>query len=244
MDMPLDIDVPPKGKDSAERLKQEEREQTALGALYLTAADVPDSPSEPDSQIPDEQVDTEAKIMLTGPEVDAIFWSGGVPAALSTEPPPTSASVAELVGQLSTGSTDVPMGNTGQSFNFDPAMLAKIGPDLQQLVQQAQALQNSSSIYPAGQSVAQVPRGNGESDWNNPSSYPEYDRGYDETGRRWSGSGDDAWTERGGLRGRGLSRGRGRGRGDTPGFGRGGGFGSNKRKPCSFFAQGRQALGP
>ena len=233
--MPIDIDVPARGKDSVERLTQEERERTVLGAFILQ--EIPDSALEPDSQIPDTQVDAGVKEMLVGPEVDAVFWSGGAPAALSMEPPPPSASVAELVGQLSAGSTNIPMGgNTGQTFNFDPGLLAKIGPDqLQQLVQQTQALQNST-IYPAGQPAAPLPRGSGEVDWNS-NAYPDYDRGFDEPGRRWSG--DESWNERGGVvRGRGLNRGRGRGRNDMSGFGRGGGF---KRKPCSFFAQGRQA---
>ncbi len=238
VEMPPELEVPPRGKDSVEIKVQEEREQTALGAVYM-GGQIQESAAEPSLQIPEEQVDAEVKTMLTGPDVDTIFWSGGVPAAL--ELPPSSASVAELVGQLAAGSTDVPMGNVGQSFNFEPGILANIGPEqLQQLVQQAQAIQQSSSIsYPASQSITQTPRGNGDQDWNS-NPYPDYDRTYpEENGRERRWSGDDSWTDRGGSRGRG--RGKGRGRGD--GFGRGG-FGSNKRKPCNFYAQGRRASLP
>ena len=82
IDVPTDIGVPSKGRDSIERVKQEEREQTALGALYLTATDLPDSPAEPDFQIPEEQVDAEVKSMLAGP-ADEVFWTGDAPAALA-----------------------------------------------------------------------------------------------------------------------------------------------------------------
>ncbi|KAF7799112.1 hypothetical protein EIP86_010342 [Pleurotus ostreatoroseus] len=182
IDVPTDIGVPSRGRDSIERVKQEEREQTALGALYLTPADLPDSPAEPDFQIPEEQVDAEIKSMLAGPDADEVFWTGDAPAALAVEPPP-AVSVAELVGQLSAagGSVDVPMGNTQLLTS-----LAQLGPDIQQLVQQAQASQppppppappmqaaQAQNPYPAGQPAAPMPRNGEQQDWNaNP--YPDF----------------------------------------------------------------------
>ncbi|GBE79086.1 hypothetical protein SCP_0202830 [Sparassis crispa] len=221
--IPPDIDARPKGEQSQEKVTQEQREQSALVALYMSAAQIPDSPAEPPSQIPEEQVDEKVRMMLTGPEVDTIFWSGGAPAAL--EPPKSS--VAELVGQLASSSGDVTMGDAShagqqldpKSFGFDPATipaLANVTPEqLQNLMQQAQALVAQGGMFAPGQS----------GDYSERGGY--YDEGRD---RRWS---EEGYSDRGSSRGR--TRGRGRGRGD--------GYRSNKRKPCSFFAAGRCRYG-
>ena len=95
--MPPEIEIPPRGGESQERAAQEEREQTALVASYASPAQIPDSPAEPPTQIPEEQVDEGVRLMLTGPDVDAIFWSDGAPAQIDPLLPSTS--VADLVGQ-------------------------------------------------------------------------------------------------------------------------------------------------
>lgn len=234
IEIPSTIEVPEKGKDSIERVAQEERELTALGAAYMSDAHIPGSAAEPSSQIPEDQVDGDVKLMLTGPEVDAIFWSSAAPAAI--EPPPTTASVAELVGQLTaTAAPDVTMSSSGPGLpynSYDPAMLAGFGPEqLSQILQQAQASLQNSSVYPPPVDPAPPTQHPGtEQGWHG-APYPPYDN--EDT--RW---GDDGW--RGGAGGGGGGRGRGRGRGR--GSGRGDGFRNAGRRPCMFHMQGRQVL--
>ncbi|KAF9645337.1 hypothetical protein BDM02DRAFT_3081173, partial [Thelephora ganbajun] len=79
LDIPQDIELRSRGEASQERLAQEEREKTALGALYMSAVQIPDSPTEPPTIIPDDQVDSTIRHMITGPDVDSIFWSGPPP---------------------------------------------------------------------------------------------------------------------------------------------------------------------
>ncbi|KAI0751637.1 hypothetical protein C8Q80DRAFT_1218314 [Daedaleopsis nitida] len=256
---PLEMppDVAPRGGQSQERVAQEEREQSALVVLYSTPAQIPDSPAEPAMQIPEEHVDEGVCIMLTGPDVDAVFWSGGEPAIVDTVRP--SASVAELVGQLAAAAPDVMMGDATHAAAAMPSLFqafSGINPEqLQQLVQQAQALTQSafSSLGP----TAGPPPQAGDPGWGPGNQYSEYDRGYHENGvgrgggdpsRRWN---EENWAgtgpsggDRGGPgpgRGRGLMGRGGPGRG--VGRGRGDGFRSIKRKPCSFFLAGRCRYG-
>ncbi|KAJ3473772.1 hypothetical protein NLI96_g12832 [Meripilus lineatus] len=104
IEIPGDIDVTQKGKDSLEKETQEKREQTALTAMYMSTAQIPESPAEPATQILESQVDVEVRTMLTGPESEALFGEGGP--ALQPDPMVT-ASVAELVGQLSASSSEM-----------------------------------------------------------------------------------------------------------------------------------------
>lgn len=232
-------DPRPRGEQSQEKGTQEEREQNALVALYTAAAQIPDSPAEPLTLLPEEKVDENVRLMLTGPDVDTIFWSGDQPAAVGAP----KSSVAELVGQLASGPNDVPMVDMMQgagaeqqakAFGVDPVLgITNLSPEqLLQLMQHAQSLQQRGML-PAGQPAAPA-QGSGDHNWN--SHYTEHERGFPEDGGRDRRSGwyeGDGWSERGGGRG-GRGRGRGRGRGD--------GFRNNKRKPCSFFAAGRRAL--
>ncbi len=246
-------DATPRGSQSQERVAQEERELSALVVLYSSPVQIPDSPAEPVSQIAEEQVDEGVCIMLTGPEVDAIFWSGGMPAIIDSVRP--SASVAELVGQLAAAAgPDVMMGDATQAAAAVPNLyptFSGINPDqLQQLVQHAQALtQGSFNGLGAGGPLTQPQPGDPGQAWGPGNQYSEYDRGYHEngvgrgageSGRRWS---EENWghgpgPDRGGPRGRGTM---GRG-GPMRGRGRGDGFRSTKRKPCSFFQAGRRAV--
>ncbi|EIW62239.1 uncharacterized protein TRAVEDRAFT_70389 [Trametes versicolor FP-101664 SS1] len=249
LEMPPEIDFPPRGSQSQERDAQEEREQTALVASYASPAQIPDSPAEPPAQMPEEQVDEGVRLMLTGTDVDAIFWSDGAPALVDTLHPSTS--VADLVGQLAAAAPafapDVTMGDA-------PSMLSAtaFNPEqLQLLVQQAQALsQNGLLSGLGGPPPPTAPPGVGvdQGGWGS-QQYTDFDRGYHESNglgrgaaepnRRW---GEDGWNDRNGPRGRGRGgppmRGRGRG-----GGGNGDGFRNTKRKPCSFFQAGRCRYG-
>lgn len=219
VEMPPDPESrPPRGSESTEKLTQEQREQTALGAVYMTPNQIPESPAEPTEVLTEEEVDRDVTAMTTGPEVDAIFWSG--------EPAPVMASVADLVGQLAMGNMMDPsmIGTAPNTQGLDLSAIVQNLPQeqLQQLLQQL-----SVPTGPFGQ----VPQYSGDESW---SSVPgqglaEYGQTYHEDSdqMRWSSE----------SRGRGA-RGRGRGRG-----GRGeDGYRQIRRKPCSFFAAGRRAL--
>ena len=208
-----------------EKTAQEEREQTALGALYMNASQIPDSPAEPAATIPEEDVDASVKMMTVGPESDIVFWSG---AAQSPQ-----VSVADLVNQLAAGGVDHPMNGSAAGVlpvSFDPNILSSIPPEqMQQLMQQAQALLNPGQASGGGGqpfgSVGQVPG------WSTSGQFQEFGQefaGDDATARaRWA-------AERG--RGRGVRGRGGRGKGDETSYR------SSKRRPCSFFAEGRRAL--
>ncbi|KAI8984940.1 hypothetical protein BD414DRAFT_523025 [Trametes punicea] len=245
LQMPTEIDIPPRGGESQERAAQEEREQSALVVSYASPAQIPDSPAEPPTQVPEEQVDEGVRLMLTGPEVDAIFWSDGMPALVDTIRPSTS--VAELVGQLA-----APAPPPSQS-------VPPIGINPEQLQQLAQVLSQGNVFGALAAAPAPPPHAptgpshGGDQGWAG--QFTEYDRGYHEpngAGRggggdgepsrrwneeSWSGGGGGSGGPRGGPRGRGRGgpsmRGRGRGAGD--------GYRITKRKPCSFFQAGRRA---
>jgi len=231
MDIPIDIDLTPRGLQSVEKMAQEEREQTALGALYMNAAQIPDSPAEPTVTMSEEDVDASVKMMTVGAESDIVFWSGTVQTP--------QVSVADLVNQLAAGGVDHPMdgstvgGDGGVPVGFDPNILSSIPPEqMQQLMQQAQALLNPGQAPGGG---GQLPPFGGASqalDWNVPGQFQELGQEF---------GGDDAsvrarWAaDRG--RGRGMRGRGGRGRGDE------GSYRSSKRRPCSFFAEGRCRYG-
>ncbi|KAG2150329.1 uncharacterized protein EDB93DRAFT_1084239 [Suillus bovinus] len=217
----FDLEASQRGQNSTEKTTQEEREQTALGALYMSSAQIPDSPGEPTTIISDEEIDVDVKTMTVGSECDNFFWRE------VDLPQPNAASVADLVGQLSGGfdSMSAPTSAGIQPFGFDPALLSQlpIAPEqVQELMQQAQALFNQ---HPSGPGV-QAQFGGPDQNWNS-NAAGDFGRGYADNGGargRWA-------SDRGQFRGRG----RGRGRGED------GSYRSSKRKPCSFFAEGRRA---
>ncbi|KAG6329863.1 hypothetical protein ID866_9227 [Astraeus odoratus] len=142
---PIHIEVTPRGQQSLEKSVQEEREQTALGALYMNASQIPDSPGEPSATFP-EDVDIDVKVMTVGPECDHVFWSEA--------PPVQPASVADLVRQLSNGGIDQVMGQppngSTMPLGFDPSILTTIQSEqMQQLMQHAQALFGEGQTGPA-----------------------------------------------------------------------------------------------
>lgn len=223
-----------------------------MSALYITVIQIPDSPGEPASQIPAEQVDADVRMMMVGAEVQPHFQE--------------EMSVAELVGQLraaggpgagvadqiaatgadmngSFGGSDVVMGDASgaavpglfNGINLQ-ALAAQLGIHLpngndagvadsmtwSHTQQQQQQQQQAWSAY-GQQGDAQQQQ----------QAYGDYG-GYDEQRDRDR----DRDRERDGRDGpRGGSRGRGRGFGAR---GRGGGdFPKGKSKRlCNFFAQG------
>ncbi|KAF8629618.1 hypothetical protein AX15_003356 [Amanita polypyramis BW_CC] len=238
IEIPIDIETHSRGENSVEKVTQEEREHTALGAVYLNAH-IPDSPTEPAYIMPDNEVDKEVKRMTSGPEVDAVFWSSE-----PIPPTPHLATVSELVNQLTKGISDsalngmMPFSAQGLDFqavglNANPtlsAVQALPQEQVQVLLQQLRAQQYPQSNQSQPQGAPSY--GNADQAWTaTPHQFAtDYGQGFNQDEpdqERW----DD---ERG--RGRGRSRG-GRGRGDD-------GYRHNKRKPCSFFAAGRRALNP
>ncbi|KAG6918492.1 hypothetical protein DXG01_013852 [Tephrocybe rancida] len=147
-----------RGAGSEEKVIQEKREQTALGALYMSLAHIPDSPAEPPHVISEEETERDMATMTAGTDVDAVFWSSG-PVS------PVAQSVADLVGQLATGATDPAL--SGAQFNGQGLDLAAVGLDatstlaavqalpqeqIQRLLQQLQPLQQplpNAIMFPA-----------------------------------------------------------------------------------------------
>lgn len=202
---------------------QEEREKSALNALYMSPSQIPDSPAEPTNQIPEDEVDTNVKLMLSGSEVRDLDRGDRDPAI----------SVQGLISQLAGTNASV----TGDSIDVTavpqptPAVdLKQLGFNLNLIAQLAAQQPAQGSSAPAinglvGYSPPQQQSYSGEQTWNN--QYNDYGQaGYEEERpKNWEGhSSDQGW--------------RGRGRGGRGGRG---GFRNTKRKLCNFYANGRRA---
>jgi len=240
-----------RGEASQERLAQEEREKTALGALYMSVAQIPESPAEPPVVIPDDQVDSTVRHMVTGPDVDSIFWSG---------PPPSEASAAAFHNDQYGGPSGMAVGEDPNKPlpQVDPNMLSAMSAGLgnmtpEHLTQLLATLASQNGIYgqqqqqPGGHGQQMPPYGDvgngaGQQDWNmghqqwgNYGGYQQEDAGdmHQQQPQQPQPPQRGSW-DRGGFRGRGRGRGRGGGLiGD-------GHKDNRKRKPCTFFAQGRR----
>ncbi|KAG6873975.1 hypothetical protein C0995_007931 [Termitomyces sp. Mi166 len=132
IDNPVVEEDRPRGSGSLEKDVQEKREQTTLGALYISPAHVPDSPAEPPHVISEAETDRTMVAMTSGPEADAVFWSSG-PVS------PVAQSVAELVGQLASGASTDPALSAAQ-FNGQGLDLAAVGLDATSTLAAVQAL--------------------------------------------------------------------------------------------------------
>jgi len=242
IEIPPDIEARPRGEESQERIAQEEREKIALGALYMSAAQIPDSAVEPSHQIPEDQVDVNVRIMVTGPDVDSIFWTGPQPAAVNVEP----VSVSQLVQQLGVASQN-PIDTQDPNKPF-PAMesnllstmtgFGNVTPEhLTHILASLTGHNGYLAQHQAGGGSSSIPPYNaaGDQAWNMNQYGADY--GYDESNghdsRRFPS--DTGWEGRG----RGGRRGRGGGRGGVSEAYKD----SRKRKPCTFFAQGRCRYG-
>ena len=216
----------------------------------MSAVQIPDSPGEPPSIIPEDQVDSTVRHMITGPDVDSIFWSG---------PPPSEASAAAFHNDQYSGPGGMGMGEDPNTpfAPVDPNMLSAMSAGLgnmtpEQLTQLLATLASQNGMYgqqqqPGAQDQQMSLYGNagngaGQQDWNMAhQQWGDYGGYQQEDGSDMQQQPQQqhqppqrgGW-DRGGFRGRGRGRGRGGGPiGDAFKDGR-------KRKPCTFFAQGRR----
>ena len=268
------VDLPPepeghtrlvRGCASQEKTTQEEREQSALSAVYMSPNQIPDSPAEPAVVLTDDEVDREVKAMSVGATLDALFQWGAEP---MLPPPGTAASVAELVGQLAMGNLmDVSGGNApgagASQMDMQGAASATLAAvqgllpqdQLQQLLAQLSSSAAAAAANPPyGLSTAPQQQQQQQQQLGTAASYAAegwglslYDFGHHVTddGAGAGGAADQqqqrGWADSGRGRGRGGgSRGRGRGAESKPY--QYNGFNNARKKPCSFFAAGRRAL--
>ncbi|KAJ7367772.1 hypothetical protein DFH08DRAFT_919382 [Mycena albidolilacea] len=237
LEMPEDLpDQGERGSLSEEKTTQEQREQTVLVSLYMSASSIPDSPAEPSAVILDEEVDKDVREMTTGPEVDTVFWSGP---AMPIDPPqpqpgvPPLTSVADLVGQLAGGGA----GANPSAAPADPgAVMQALPPEqLQHLLAQLSQIPTTPQLQQQmhmqqQQQQQQQPYG----DWPGlnqfSADYSQQPAFQDDGGER------NGWAVGRGGRGRGRGRGRGGAGGDD-------GYRHNKKRLCNFFAAGRCKYG-
>ncbi|PPQ63961.1 hypothetical protein CVT24_009084 [Panaeolus cyanescens] len=152
LELPIDLEVKPRGTESEEKEVQERREQTALGALYMNASQIPDSPGEPPSVISDEELDKGITTMIVGELADAAFNGDMLPPP--PPPPPPIAihglSVTDLVNQLAmTGQIPMNMMDTGMAPPHQEAFPFGDPNQLQNLLQNLQNI-TAAGILPNG----------------------------------------------------------------------------------------------
>lgn len=243
LEYPEDIDSTEHGASSQEKTVQEEREKNALGAIYFDGSQIPDTPGEPASQIPFDQVDRDVRAMVAGPEIQPFFQQ--------------AMSVSDLVGQLAVGpgnvapgtfsatesgiglgGGDITMtdGNSTFAGGFD---LGKLDPNA--LSSLAASLGLAGFNF-SGAAAAAAPETNGytaqnASSWGtyNQHQQPPQQQAYADSGYPPNDRDRDERGGRGGFRGRGRGAPRGRG---------GGGGETKSRKRCNYYAQGRRASDP
>jgi len=223
LDMPEDLALRQRGEGSEEKVVQEQREGTALRAVYLTPSQVPDSPAEFATLLPLDQVDAQVRIMMTGTEVESLLG-----AVQSQHQQPSTASdhlrqpsVAELVGQLGVPQQPPqPVNDTLALAGLDLNVLSDPNAASQLSHQQLQQLLEMLGPHAsAGAPTSQSTESWATSNNSYPSATPPPSYPGGEAGNRWEGSGSRG----GGWRGRGRGRGRG----------------GKSRVPCTFFLQGR-----
>lgn len=230
VEIPEDVESRPRGENSEEKVTQEQREQTALNALYMTPAQIPDTPAEASYTLTEVDVDKDVQHMILGPEVDSIFWSDPPPQPPPNQiqpiptPTPTMGmppSVSDLISQL---------GSTPVESSAALATLQALPPEqIQSLLQEVSAMTQGQLPQPQQQ---QPPFGH-DPTWQ-PQNQNQFAFDY-------GSYHDDNNVDRAGWGGRGRG---GAVRGGPPGGGRGGGaFRQFRRKPCSFFQAGRCKYG-
>jgi protein phosphatase 1 regulatory subunit 10 len=115
-----------RGSQSTEKVTQEEREKSALGAVYMFPTQIPDSPSEPPQPPPDDP-DIECKMMMLGDEVDG----------LTNEQPASTANITDLLASLPSQMPGLSFGsqstaNTTQLTGADVSLLSNFLQSMQQ----------------------------------------------------------------------------------------------------------------
>ena len=229
IDIPIDIDLRPRGEGSEEKSKQELREQTALGALYMSPAHIPDVPSEPTHVITEEETDREVQVMTCGNEADAVFWSGG--------PVSSAQSVADLVGQLAAGNMQIDPALGGASFNGHGLDLSAVGLDNNPTVSAIQALPQDQiqqllhQLVTPGMFTQMDQQTSSYNVAGDQSGWSAYSAEYGQQQQQFQDEADRGW--------RGRARGRGRGRGSDTGYRP---HNKSRRSPCNFFMAGRRAF--
>ena len=232
----------PRGHLSEERGIQEQREQTALSAVYMMPSQIPDSPGEPSTVISEEETDKDVKTMTLGDDLEALFYPAAVDQSMSMNVD-SNLNVSQLIGQLSTAVSNVT--DTTQAPTLDLSSVPVVSNLRQEQVQQLLA-QLTSTMNVAGQQQQQYGQHGSTTDaggsnaavsaWGSsatPHQFSDYGQVYDDDMDQYS----SRWESVRGGRGRG-SRG-GRGRGDEWA---GKPYSSRKTRPCLFFQQQRRAL--
>ncbi|EJD00835.1 uncharacterized protein FOMMEDRAFT_147563 [Fomitiporia mediterranea MF3/22] len=110
IEFPSDIDSTERGGQSEEKSVQEEREKNTLRADYYAEDQIPETPGEPLSQIALEQVDTEARTMVVGADIQPFFQH--------------AMSVADLVGQLAANTNSTSAGGAYGNVDGSTAQIS------------------------------------------------------------------------------------------------------------------------
>lgn len=244
IEMPPDSDPNnprmPRGHASGERVVQEEREQTALSAVYMTPTQIPDSPAEPSSVLSDEETDKDTKVMLLGDEMEAILYPAisAVDSSMNMNID-SNLNVSQLIGQLSSSISNVVDASSHQVPVLDVSSMAGVHNLRPEQIHQLLA-QISSTMGVTGQQQDQYGHfgsaaGGGNeaaSIWTASSATPHHFSDYSQT---YSDDSDKSrWEDRNGRGSRG-----GRVGGDDWS---GKPYSSRKSRPCVFFQQQRRAL--
>jgi len=125
-----------RGLGSTERTTQEERETSALSAVYMFPSQIPESPAEPPQPAPDDP-DVECKEMMLGDEVEG----------LSNEQPASAASISELLASLPSHMPGLEIGAQAAS-NPGMALQAMGTPDVAMISNFLQTMQHQSNLTP------------------------------------------------------------------------------------------------
>jgi protein phosphatase 1 regulatory subunit 10 len=175
-----------RGSQSTERLAQEEREKSALGAVYMFSSQVPESPSEPPQPSPDDP-DIECKAMMLGDEIDG----------LANEP--SAANINDLLASLPTQMPGLPFASQST-----PSVAPQLtGADVNLLSNFLQSMQQQGNLDTFLQQVQ--PNSTEVTSWEGQQQY--YQTG-NSNAMQWDGS-DNGWgagrgqhNVRGGYRGK------------------------------------------
>lgn len=222
--------VLPRGSSSQEKAFQDEREATALSAVYMTSSQIPESPAEPASVTPDEDDMKDATEMVLGEEFTSLFFPNGeaeVGIGMSVD---STTDVSSLIGQLH---NNVSMETSPVSNPVSANLPALTGFQPEQVQQLLAQLSSSIGGSQSLNSFGDVANTNDPAAWG-AQAFSDFAQGYDDTDKQLSGR----WEDRSGRGGRGRGAERGsRGRDNY-----GGKPYARKSRQCLFFQQQRRAL--